>query len=125
MFDRFVEMRRDNTNAIADMAVENFVEMRDKVGDPKFLMGKAVEKILQNKFPGRYVSRYSLVTFSNVPYQLALKVGVVTEEILSELTASITEPDLVDLKRAEELIDQKLAPLLGQYAGDLASSTTR
>ncbi|MGL1400042.1 hypothetical protein ACSTI4_23900, partial [Vibrio parahaemolyticus] len=77
VFEDFVKQRKVDTDAIADMAVENFIEMRDKVGDPKFLLEKAVEKILQKEFPGSYLSRYALVTFSNVPYSFAMKVGLV------------------------------------------------
>jgi kynurenine 3-monooxygenase len=125
MFDHFVKLRRENTDSIADMAVENFVEMRDKVGDPKFLMAKGVEKLLQNKFPGRYISRYSLVTFSNVPYVVAYEAGTITDEILGELCSSIKSPEEVDLVKAEKLIDQKLAPLLARHARELSLTGTR
>ncbi|MBX9668508.1 MAG: FAD-dependent monooxygenase [Candidatus Obscuribacterales bacterium] len=112
VFVDFVRRRKENCDAIADMAVENFIEMRDKVGDPKFLLAKAVEKILEKKFPGRYVSRYSLVTFSNVPYALAQKAGAICDEILAELVTGIEKVDDVDLARAQVLVDERLAPLL-------------
>ncbi len=112
VFTEFVSKRKDNTDAIADMAVENFTEMRDKVGDPRFLLAKAVEKVLEKEFPGEYRSRYSIVTFSNAPYVLGLEVGVVCDEILGELCKNIEKPDQVDLKHAKKLIEQKLAPLL-------------
>ncbi len=112
VFADFLERRKDNCDAIADMAVENFIEMRDKVGDPKFLLAKAVEKILEKKFPGRYISRYSLVTFSNVPYRLAQQAGTICDEILAELVSGIESAEDVDLQLAERLIDQRLAPLL-------------
>jgi len=112
VFADFFERRKDNCDAIADMAVENFIEMRDKVGDPKFLLAKAVEKSLEKKFPGKYISRYSLVTFSNVPYRLAQQAGTICDEILAELVSGIERAEDVDLVHAERLIDQKLAPLL-------------
>ncbi len=115
IFDELVKRRKANCDAIADMAVENFTEMRDKVGDPKFLLGKGVEKLLEKEFAGAYRSRYSLVTFSNYPYKLALEAGVVCEEILSELCSNIERPEQVDLVLAKKLIDAKLAPLLLQY----------
>jgi len=64
----FHERRRDDTAAIAEMALTNFVEMRDKVASPLFLLGKRVEHALERALPGRYVSRYELVSFSNTPY---------------------------------------------------------
>lgn len=112
LFDFMTRERVPNTDAIADMAVENFVEMRDKVGDAKFLMQKAVEKILQEKFPGKYVSRYSLVTFSNVPYALAQEAGAAQQRMLSELCAGLSDANHVDLVRAEKLIETIPAPSL-------------
>lgn len=114
LFVDFLERRKVNTDAIADMAVDNFIEMRDRVADPKFLLAKAVEKVLEKKFPGRYMSRYVLVTFSHVPYKLALDAGIICDEILAELCKSIEKADDVDLKLAEQLIDRKLAPLLAK-----------
>jgi kynurenine 3-monooxygenase len=60
--------RRENTEAIAQMALDNFVEMRDKVASPVFRFGKSVEHALERALPGTYVSRYELVSFSTTPY---------------------------------------------------------
>ncbi|GAB3151799.1 NAD(P)/FAD-dependent oxidoreductase [Micromonospora sonneratiae] len=60
--------RRENAEAIAQMALANFVEMRDKVASPVFQFGKRVEHVLERALPGRYVSRYELVSFSTTPY---------------------------------------------------------
>ncbi len=57
-----------NTEAIARMALANFVEMRDKVASPVFRLGKRVEHALERTLPGVYVSRYELVSFSTTPY---------------------------------------------------------
>ncbi|HWN36127.1 MAG TPA: NAD(P)/FAD-dependent oxidoreductase [Pseudonocardia sp.] len=64
----FERRRRDNTEAIARMALANFVEMRDKVSSPLFQLGRRVEHGLERVLPGRYVSRYELVSFSTTPY---------------------------------------------------------
>lgn len=60
--------RRENTEAIAQMALANFVEMRDKVASPVFQARKRLEHVLERVLPGRYVSRYELVSFSTTPY---------------------------------------------------------
>jgi kynurenine 3-monooxygenase len=122
LFGDLYKERKVNTDAIADMAVENFVEMRDKVSDKNFLLQKAVEKVLQREFPGRYVSRYALVTFSNLPYKVAMDVGVIDEEILSELCEGLSDPEAVDLKKAEKLITSKLAPVLAPYVKELQAA---
>jgi kynurenine 3-monooxygenase len=119
VFDDFVARRKIDTDAIADMAVENFVEMRDKVADPKFQLEKAVEKILQNTFPGQYFSRYSLVTFTNVPYSFAMKAGIANDELLAQLCKKIDTPEKVDLKLAEKLIKDKIQPLLSEHEEEL------
>ena len=65
---RYERGRRENSEAIAEMALANFVEMRDKVADPLFKAGKSVEHTLERLLPGVYVSRYELVSFSTTPY---------------------------------------------------------
>ncbi len=51
-FAEFFRLRKPNADAIADMAVENFIEMRDSTANPRFLLEKQVEKVLLNAFPG-------------------------------------------------------------------------
>lgn len=65
---RFQHRRRENTDAIAEMALDNFVEMRDKVASPVYRLRKRVEHGLERALPGRYVSRYELVSFTTTPY---------------------------------------------------------
>ncbi|MBM4317087.1 MAG: FAD-dependent monooxygenase [Deltaproteobacteria bacterium] len=112
LFSRFSSLRKPNADAIADLAVENFVEMRDKVGDPKFLLAKEVEKILEKEFPEDYTSRYRLVSFRRVPYRVALEAGVLQDKILTELCSGIKKPEEVDLNKAKSLIQKELAQLL-------------
>jgi len=64
----FEARRRENTEAIAEMALANFVEMRDKVASPVFRLSKRVEHTLERLLPGFFVSRYELVSFSTTPY---------------------------------------------------------
>ncbi|GAB3089080.1 FAD-dependent oxidoreductase [Micromonospora schwarzwaldensis] len=64
----FQHRRRDDAEAIARMALANFVEMRDKVASPVFRARKTVEHALERALPGRYVSQYELVSFSTTPY---------------------------------------------------------
>jgi kynurenine 3-monooxygenase len=125
VFQAFTSARKTHSDAIGDMAVENFVEMRDKVGNAHFLMEKAVERILQEKFPGDYVSRYALVTFSREPYRFAYEMGAVQAEILTELCSGISAADQVDLARAEKLIRAKLSPLFKSKGIQNGSETHR
>jgi kynurenine 3-monooxygenase len=107
-FARFAESRKPDTDAIADLAVENFVEMRDKVADPQFLRMREIERELQGRMPGRYLTRYQLVTFTRVPYRIALQAGEIQSRILSDL-AQQSEPDY---ERGVRLAEEILLPLL-------------
>ena len=111
VFAEFENARKPDADAIAEMAVENFVEMRDKVADPRFLLEKKVERLLAERFPGEYVPRYSLVTFSRVPYRLAQQAGLVQNRILAELCRGIERAEDVDWNKAETLVRRERAGL--------------
>jgi kynurenine 3-monooxygenase len=64
----YQERRKANCDAIADMALENFVEMRDKVNSRAFQLKTAAQHALERRLAGRYVSRYELVSFTTIPY---------------------------------------------------------
>jgi kynurenine 3-monooxygenase len=66
---RYAERRRPNADAIADLALDNFVEMRDKVASPVFRTQKRAEHALERRLPEHFVSLYELVSFSTVPYK--------------------------------------------------------
>ncbi|MFA1547229.1 FAD-dependent oxidoreductase [Actinomadura chokoriensis] len=65
---RYEERRKPNTDAIAEMALDNFVEMRDRVSSPVYRAKQAAAHALERRLAGRYVSRYELVSFSTLPY---------------------------------------------------------
>ena len=67
----FSRRRKPNSDAIADMAVDNFLEMRDHVGSAAFLWGKRVEKALHRLMPQSFTPLYEMVTFSTIPYAVA------------------------------------------------------
>ncbi len=113
---KFEEMQIPNANAIADMALENWVEMRDRVGDEGFLLRKKVESKLEQKFPKVYKSRYGMVTYTRIPYSLAQKAGVIQDEILTELCVSLKSIDELSLATAEKLLNDKLKPFLDEHS---------
>jgi kynurenine 3-monooxygenase len=110
-FAEFQQRRKPNADAIAAMALENYVEMRDSVADTHFLLMRALERQLATRHPNRFVPRYWMVTFSRLPYAVALQRGEIQTGILRELTAGKTELAQVDLALADRLADQRLAPL--------------
>jgi kynurenine 3-monooxygenase len=111
IFQEFEKARKINTDAIADMAVENFVEMRDRVADPRFLFRKKVELALEAKYPQLFVPKYAMVTFHRIPYATALHRGQSQDRILSELCDSIDRVEDLDWNKADKLIRSGLTPL--------------
>ncbi len=111
LFARFEAARTRNTDALADLAIENFVEMRDKVADPRFLFRKKVELALEAKYPGHFVPKYAMVTFHRLPYAVALERGRIQDRMLEQLIAGIERVDDLDWKKAHELVHRELAPL--------------
>jgi kynurenine 3-monooxygenase len=72
VFARYDTLRKENADALADLALHNFVEMRDHAGTRRFLLQKAWERLLARALPGWYVPLYTLVSFSLVPYAAAV-----------------------------------------------------
>jgi kynurenine 3-monooxygenase len=111
VFAEFEAERKINTDAIADLAVENFVEMRDRVADPRFLFRKKVELALEAKYPRLFVPKYAMVTFHRIPYATALKRGVVQDRLLTELCDGVDRLDDLDWSKADQLVHSALTPL--------------
>ncbi len=115
LFNAVSETRWRNANAISDMAVENFVEMRDRVGDRHFLKQKALEKRLQQRFPREYISKYSLVSFSRVPYSIAVEAGVAQERFLRSVCGADADVEGMDIEAMHDRIQKEIAPILEPF----------
>ncbi|MFN2635034.1 MAG: FAD-dependent oxidoreductase, partial [Thermoanaerobaculia bacterium] len=110
VFAEFEKLRRPDTDAIADMALENYVEMRSTVREPKFQLKKDLSFRLEERHPGRFIPRYSMVMFHTIPYAEAKRRGAIQEEVLDDLTRDAVSLDEVDLPRADRLIAERLGP---------------
>lgn len=97
--EAFQKERKPNADAIADMALENFVEMRDKVGSPAFLYRKRVEQALHHAMPDTVTPQYNLVSFSTVPYAQAQQAGTRVAALIDRVVES------VPMGRATEMDD--------------------
>jgi kynurenine 3-monooxygenase len=109
---RFDALRREDAAAIARMALENYVEMRDTVRDPGFALRKEVALELERRHPARFIPRYSMVMFhAEIPYAEAERRGARQEEILTAAIGRATRLPDVDWSRAEAAILATLPPL--------------
>lgn len=107
VFREYAQRRKEDTDAIADLAIENFIEMRDRVADPKFRMKKELELRLERQFPGRFISKYAMVTFSRLPYSLALRKGRAQEAVLWELCQSVERLDDLQLEEVFRVVQER------------------
>jgi len=88
ILQEYQTMRKPDADAIAELALNNFVEMRDKVADPKFLLQKKIEAAFSKKYPGKWTPAYAQVTFSpQIRYSEALQNSIKQEKIMQEIMA--------------------------------------
>ena len=120
-FIAFEQERLPNAVAIQDMALENYLEMRDRVDDADYLLQRQLEQLLARRHPGRFVPRYSMVSFTRTPYALAQARGQIQRALLVEATAGRQSLDEIDLAALDREINQQLAPLT---ADQLPASAT-
>jgi len=86
ILQQYQALRKPDGDAIADLAINNFIEMREKTADPKFLLQKKIEARLHEKYPEKWIPAYSQVTFSPyIRYSEALKRGQMQETIMQEV----------------------------------------
>ncbi len=104
--------QRPNANAIADMALENFVEMRDKVGDARFLLMKKIEARIENEMSDIYRSRYGMIAYTLIPYALAREAGQIQERLLHQLCDELELEQDLNMGLARRLVEQELLPYL-------------
>ena len=102
----FSALRKPNGDAIGDLALRNFIEMRDRTGDPRFLLQKRIERRLTDRHPDRWIPLYSMVTFSHLPYSDALALGRIQDSIMAEV---MDRPDIESAWDGQEVEDHALA----------------
>ena len=112
VFAEFGALRKPDTDAIAAMALDNYLEMRERVADPRF--PAQARPGIEKRFPRRFIPRYSMVMFHHeILYRAAQQRGMVQAQLLDELTAdpASTLADIDFGSRAAREIDARLSPL--------------
>ncbi|WP_235565336.1 NAD(P)/FAD-dependent oxidoreductase [Lysobacter sp. Root494] len=110
-FAAFQAERLPNARAIQQMALENYLEMRDRVDDEDYLLQRALERQLAERHPGRFVPRYAMVTFRRLPYAVAFERGQLQRELLVELTRGHASLDTLDWDAVDTLVRERLSLL--------------
>ncbi|MFN3916454.1 MAG: FAD-dependent oxidoreductase [Flavobacteriales bacterium] len=108
IFHHFAKTRKPDGDAIADLALRNFIEMRDLTAEPKFLLQKKIEGWFSEKHPDNWIPLYSQVTFSHIPYSQALKNGKRQDEIMEQV---MNMPNIENIWNSPE-VEQKILSYL-------------
>ena len=99
IFTSYSETRKKDTDAIADLAIDNFEEMQDKVNDVDFIQKRELEVKLEQAYTD-YFSKYSLVTFrEDLPYFNAMQQGRFQDEYLLEIVRKTDQPGSLDIAK--------------------------
>ena len=106
---QFSRLRKPDADAIADMAIENYITMRSTVNDPKYSLKKEVGFELERRLPELFVPRYSMVMFHTMPYSEAQTKGAIQAEILDMIVANADGVDDVNWDHAEKLVRERLS----------------
>lgn len=108
IFAQVDKQRKANADAIADMAIENYITMRDSVRDEKFILANKLAFELEKRFPDYFCPRYSMVMFHRLPYEQAYKRGKIQQQILQQLIEQAQHIEQVDFDLAQALIEKQL-----------------
>ncbi|WP_266203762.1 FAD-dependent oxidoreductase [Pontibacter kalidii] len=108
LFRAFERRRKPNADAIADLAVMNFIEMRDKVADPRFLLRKKIEGKISAQYPDKWIPLYSMVTFTDLPYSYALETGQQQDKIMKKVMKHIQRIEDYDKPEVQKLLEKQL-----------------
>jgi kynurenine 3-monooxygenase len=108
IFKEYEKSRKPNADAIAELSYRNFMEMRSKTADAKFLLQKKIEKRFSEKYPEKWLPLYSRVTFSFRPYSEALAIGDRQKAIMDEVMLI----EDIDKKWDSPEVDNKILELL-------------
>lgn len=103
ILDSYQKLRKPNADAIANLALQNFVEMRDLVGSDSFLYKKKIEHTLSESYPDLFTSQYERVTFSTNDYTEALAYGEMNNRVLEHIIQNNLESKLDDRAFVESI----------------------
>ncbi|MFT4059463.1 MAG: NAD(P)/FAD-dependent oxidoreductase [Legionella sp.] len=110
----FYQTRKMNTDAVAQMSMDNFYEIQTNICNPHFNLKKQLEQVLMQRYPNHYVSKHVLVMFTNTPYAKAQVYGDIQAEFLEmvcENAESIDDIDWIKVEKFLNFYDKKLAKL--------------
>lgn len=112
VLSEFEKRRRPNTDAIADLCIEHFCELRDLVGNPRFLLRKKIERKLNQVCPEKYLDLYSMISFTQMPYTEALRLDREQRAIVEQIMNVDEIEKKLNSVEANRFIESFIAPVL-------------
>jgi kynurenine 3-monooxygenase len=106
IFNAFSSTQVKNGHAIADMAIENYLEMRDHVNDTEYKKKRNVELKLERMFPGRFIPRYSMVSFHQIPYSEVYQRGGKQFKIIDDVLKADPSGQFIDKAMIEKMLPE-------------------
>jgi kynurenine 3-monooxygenase len=103
-FKEYSEIRKPDGDGVQDLSMHNFIVMRDKTADPKFLLQKKIELHFSKKYPDKWLPLYSMVSFSNIRYSEAWRIGQQQEQLMQEVMKVPQIESKWDSQEVEELM---------------------
>lgn len=104
-FREYSQVRKPNGDGVQDLSMHNFVVMRDKTADIKFLLQKKIEQKFAQQYPEKWVPLYSMVSFSNIPYSEAWQVGMKQEKMMQSI---MNISNINETWNSEEIMEKML-----------------
>ncbi|MES2766730.1 MAG: NAD(P)/FAD-dependent oxidoreductase [Bacteroidota bacterium] len=103
VFKEFETTRKPSADAIAELAKYNFIEMRDKVADPEFLLKRKIESRIYERYPTKFTPLYTMVTFSHLPYADALRIS---REQDAKVAQIMQMPDIENVWQSDVILPE-------------------
>tara|TARA_B110000858_G_scaffold66329_1_gene76952 strand:- start:809 stop:1180 length:372 start_codon:yes stop_codon:yes gene_type:complete len=100
-FEEYSETRKPNGDGLQDLSMQNFIVMRDNTADPTFLLQKEIEKKFSNLYPDKWIPLYSMVSFTNIPYSDAWKIGMKQEKMMQSI---MSIPNIAKIWESDEIM---------------------
>ena len=101
----YSKVRKPNGDGLQDLSLHNFIVMRDKTADPKFLLQKKIEQKFSRLYPEKWVPLYSMVSFTNIPYSDAWQIGMKQEKLMKKI---MSEPNIQKIWDSDTIMSKML-----------------
>ena len=105
-FNEYSKVRKPDGDGVQDLSMHNFIVMRDKTADSNFLLQKKIELYFSKKHPEKWLPLYSMVSFSNIRYSEAWKLGQKQEELMKKV---MSIPDIENKWNSSEVEELMLS----------------